>query len=201
MEKCVTLVFDFRSYLGLSTFFLPLLPLFLQDVGSVGPIVRLSEAIWFFKVSLNKVARLLWNVSTYFFAVLSGVYPQFRLVPTVGTSDRGTTFSSCCKCEKIKSSLKISKQFQYWMQLQRWNRNASRLREWKIDTINYKVSRCDSFGGWQFRPIPGFKRVGHAQNNGVSSMIRESGNRPRFINNTMSRCNRSYLEVGAPPWQ
>lgn len=98
MEKCVTLVFDFRSYLGLSTFFLPLLPLFLQDVGSVGPIVRLSEAIWFFKVSLNKVARLLWNVSTYFFVV----YPQFRLVPTVGTSDRGTTFSSCCKCEKIK---------------------------------------------------------------------------------------------------
>lgn len=92
MEKCVTLVFDFRSYLGLSTFFLPLLPLFLQDVGSVGPIVRLSEAIWFFKVSLNKVARLLWNVSTYFFAVLSGVYPQFRLVPTVGTSDHWNHF-------------------------------------------------------------------------------------------------------------
>lgn len=86
------------------------------------------------------------------------------------------------------------------MQLQRWNRKAGRFREWKTDTINYKVSRCDSFGGWQFRPIPGFRREAmHKTTHGVSSMIRESGNRPRFISNTMSCCNRSYLEVGAPP--
>lgn len=97
MEKCVTLVFDFRSYLGLSTFFSTVVAPLLAGRGIGWSHCSAVRGDLVFQSVTKQSGPSALECFDIFFVV----YPQFRLVPT-GTSDRGTTFSSCCKCEKIK---------------------------------------------------------------------------------------------------